>query len=234
MQITYISHSGFLAELEHNVLLFDYYQGHIPAIPEDKKLYVFVSHHHSDHFTPDIFKLADIHPDVQFVLSNDIFPSNVPEHLHERTVHLRPRATWSSGADSGITVSTLKSTDEGIAFLIHCEGKTIYHAGDLNFWRWEGEPDYWNQQMEENFKKFIEPLRGMKIDVAFVPLDPRQEKDYLLGMDYYLELTDTKKIYPMHCWDDYTIIERWFAEHPDSEDARRIVKITTRGERFMQ
>jgi len=229
MKITYINHSSFLAEAEHSVFLFDYYQGVLPAIPETKKLYVFASHHHGDHFSPDIFKLADTHPDIQFVLSTDIFPSNVPAPLHDKTVHLKAHAAWS---DPYITVTTLNSTDEGVAFLIRCEDKTIYHAGDLNWWRWEGEPDYWNQQMEENFKKFIEPLRNMKIDIAFIPLDPRQEKDYCLGMDYYLALTDTKTIYPMHCWGDYTIIDRWLEEHPDSPDAGRIVKIHMAGEIF--
>ena len=249
MQITYIAHSGFLAELEHNAFLFDYYQGDIPSVPQNKKLYVFASHFHGDHFNPEIFRLADIHPDIQFVLSDDIFKKNVPAPLLEKTVFLKARTTWTNNTpDTGcataaksasaplapfsIEVTTLKSTDEGVAFLIHCEGKTIYHPGDLNWWRWEGEPDPWNPQMEKNFKAFIEPLRGTQIDVAFIPLDPRQQDDYHLGMDYFLELTDTKVIYPMHCWEDYSIIDRWFSQHQDSPYSSRIVKITARGDHF--
>lgn len=239
MKITFINHSSFLAELDHTALLFDYYEGDIPEIPADKKLYVFASHHHGDHFSPVIFHLALKHPNIYFVLSNDIFPSNVPEDLHDKTVHLRPRMTWSSasgsalaGQPSDIEVSTFKSTDEGVAFLIQCESKTIYHAGDLNWWRWEGEPDYWNQQMEDNFKEFIEPLRGAHIDVAFIPLDPRQELDYKLGLNYYLDLTTTDAIFPMHCWGDYTIIDRWLADHADSPYKDRLIKITKQGESF--
>ena len=239
MKITFINHSSFLAELEHTAFLFDYYEGEIPAIAESKKLYVFASHHHGDHFSPAIFNLAAKHPNIHFVLSNDIFPSNVPEALQAKTTYLRPRMTWNSAEHAGheqlpsdITVSTLKSTDEGVAFLIQCEGKTIYHAGDLNWWRWEGEPDYWNQQMEENFKEFIEPLRGVSIDIGFIPLDSRQEHDYKLGLNYYLTLTNTKTIFPMHCWGDYTIIDRWITDHPDSPYKDRIIKITKQGASF--
>lgn len=229
MNITFITHSSFLIELEHTALLFDYYEGALPAIPADKTLYVCASHHHGDHFSRAIFDLAATHPKIQYLLSDDIFPSNVPEELLEKTVFLHPRMSWESAQ---LQVSTLKSTDEGIAFLIQCEGKTIYHAGDLNWWRWEGEPDYWNQQMEANFKQFIEPLRGMHIDVAFIPLDPRQENDYALGMNYYLALTDTQTIFPMHCWDDYTIIDRWLNEHEAHPYKNRLISIQKPGETF--
>ncbi len=42
----------------------------------------------------------------------------------------------------GAEIRTLRSTDEGVAFVVHYAGKTIYHAGDLNWWHWKkGEPD---------------------------------------------------------------------------------------------
>ena len=239
MKVTFINHSSFLAELEHTALLFDYYEGDIPQIPAEKKLYVFASHHHGDHFSPVIFHLARKHPNIYFILSHDIFPSNVPEELQDKTVYLRPRMSWTSVSGTGSTktasdiqVSTFKSTDEGVAFLIRCEGKTIYHAGDLNWWRWEGEPDYWNQQMEENFKEFAEPLRGADIDVAFIPLDPRQELDYKLGLNYYLDLFHAGVIFPMHCWEDYSVIPRWTREHADHPQAGKLIQIGGRGEQF--
>lgn len=229
MKITYIGHSGFLVELKQTVLLFDYYQGEIPVFSSDKKLYVFSSHNHGDHFNPEVFTLAKSYPKVQFILSKDIWKSRVPEELWEKTVFLKPGGTWEDGC---ISVETLKSTDEGVAFLVSAEGQVIYHAGDLNYWRWEGETEEWNRKMEEDFKRFIEPLREKEIDAAFIPLDPRQEKDYALGMDNFLELTHTKKIYPMHCWEKYSIIDQWLDEHPDSPYRDGIVKISGRGEVF--
>ena len=52
MKVTYIHHSSFMAELEHAALLFDYFEGEIPAVEGDKPLFVFASHRHGDHFSP--------------------------------------------------------------------------------------------------------------------------------------------------------------------------------------
>lgn len=245
MKVTYIGHSGFLVELERAVLLFDYYQGEIPQLPEGKKLYVFSSHRHGDHFNPEVFALARQYEDVQYVFSRDIWRSRVPEELQAQVVQMKANTEWTAGseadgqpehqtADIGLTVRTLRSTDEGVAFLVQTEGKMLYHAGDLNDWRWDGEPEDWNRRMGENFKKFLEPIRGWKIDAAFVPLDPRQEENYALGLDYFLGLVDVEKVYPMHCWEDYSVIDRWFLEHPDSPYREKIIKISGRGESFFQ
>lgn len=72
MRITYIRHSAFLAEWEDIVCLFDYAEGELPEIDRDKRLCVFVSHHHSDHFNPEIFTRFADHPRHTFILSDDI------------------------------------------------------------------------------------------------------------------------------------------------------------------
>ena len=66
MKITYIAHSGFLAELEDTLLLFDYYQGDLPELPDGKMLCVFASHRHPDHFNPEVFHLAEERENVYF------------------------------------------------------------------------------------------------------------------------------------------------------------------------
>ena len=57
MKVTYLGHSGFLAELETVSLLFDWWKGDLPPLPADKPLAVFASHRHGDHFDPKIFSL---------------------------------------------------------------------------------------------------------------------------------------------------------------------------------
>lgn len=72
------------------------------------------------------------------------------------------------------------------------EGKTIYHAGDLNWWHWNGEPEEDNEYYKKTFQDEMKYLEGKKIDLAFMLLDPRQEDKYCWGMNYFLEHTDSK------------------------------------------
>ena len=74
MKITHVYHSCFLAELEHSLLLFDWYKRDLPVLPADKKLYVFCSHVHEDHYNAQIWdlqkyameKLGEDYNDVDF------------------------------------------------------------------------------------------------------------------------------------------------------------------------
>ena len=137
-------------------------------------------------------------------------------------------------SDACLTIHTYKSTDEGVAFLIEAEGKTIYHAGDLNNWRWEGEPDNWNDSMAKKYSAQIDKMAGMHLDVAFLPLDPRQEDDFYLGMDEFLHKVDVKHVFPMHCWGDYSVIGKIRALGCSAGYRDRIEEITGDGEVFTE
>ncbi|MBP3378274.1 MAG: MBL fold metallo-hydrolase, partial [Clostridia bacterium] len=75
-----LGHSGFTVESETHMLIFDYSEGNITRLPENKKLYVFISHAHSDHFDPRIFGICKDHPYVKFVVSDDIKRSDVTSY----------------------------------------------------------------------------------------------------------------------------------------------------------
>ena len=67
-----------------------------------------------------------------------------------------------------------------------------------------------------------------------IPVDPRQEQWFYLGAAGFMEQADTKWIFPMHFWEDYTIIPK-LIEHPSSEGWRdRIVEIHKEGEEFIR
>ena len=198
MKITYIGHSGFSVELEKKVLLFDYYRGELPKASGDKKWYVFVSHGHGDHYNRDVLKLRENGLDVTYIFSRDIMTG---KKAQEQGI-LRMKAHESRRVDD-LSVRTLKSNDEGVAYLIRTEGKTIYHAGDLNWWHWEGEPEEDNRFMEVSYKKEISSLEQEHMDVAFLVLDPRQEEQFFWGFDWFMRHTDTRFAVPMHMWEDY-------------------------------
>ena len=133
--------------------------------------------------------------------------------------YMGPRQELETG---GLHIKTFRSTDEGVAFLILTEGKTIYHAGDLNWWHWEEESEYYNEQMRMDYQKEIHKLKNIRIDVAFVPLDPRQEEQYYLGLDYFMKHTDTKLVFPMHMWGHYEVYEK-LMNNPQAESYKEHV-----------
>ena len=230
MRAVFLAHSGFLVELDTVCLLFDWWKGELPVLP-DKPLYCFASHRHPDHFDPHIFTLDDGSRDVTFVLSHDIHLTekhrqtwNLSAQTAEKCVSVRPDADYPL---PGITVETLRSTDEGVAFLVTAEGKTLYHAGDLNWWHWAGEDPAWNEKMERDFKQYIEPLRGRAIDLAMVPLDPRLEDSEGWGLAYLLDLAKIKAVLPMHQWGDAAPTGRFCGQHP--QWAQRIISIIQEG-----
>lgn len=214
MNITYIHHSCFLVETERFYYLFDYEKGHLPEMDTAKPILVLSSHSHADHYNPEIFPLlkASGMRNIRAVLSDDIdAPVNIdsllvaPEEKYDLGPHLR--------------LTTFRSTDMGVAFLIEDQEVLIYHAGDLNDWVWEEESDAYNEEMTRNYRRQIDALskelNHRDIDTAFVVLDPRQEKDYDRGLCYFLENISVKQVYPMHYWEKPAIIETFLEEHPE-------------------
>ena len=213
MQVTYIHHSGFLVETERFYYLFDYEKGDLPEMEVKKPIFVLSSHGHGDHYNPKVFDLlVDLGMEhIQAVLSDDIQP---PANV--KTILVSPEKEYTLGEKQYLT--TLRSTDLGVAFLIEDQGRLIYHAGDLNDWVWEEETQDYNTQMTDSYRKQIDllaqKLDGRQLELAFVVLDPRQEADYDRGLCYFLEHIPAGKVYPMHYCDDATIIETLLQDHP--------------------
>lgn len=225
LKVTYLCHSGFLIEMEDAYFLFDYYKGEMPEMDAAKKLFVFASHAHYDHFKKSIFQLRGQFPQAVYILSDDIQTDEM-----ENVTFVG--ANQQMEVD-GCQVRTLCSTDEGVAFLVSYQGRKMYHAGDLNWWHWEEEGEIYNAMMKRHYQRAIDKIQGEQIDVAFVPVDPRLEKQYCWGLDYFMQHTDAKVVFPMHFWRDYRVFE-WLKKEPCVEAyADRIMEITQEGQQFL-
>lgn len=214
MKVTYIYHSCFTVEIDNIVLIFDYFKGKLPEFSNDKQIYVFASHKHADHFSKKIFNLSDKYKYVTYILSKDIKMNEkymnrigINESAKDNIFYIGKNETQVFG---NIKVETLTSTDVGVAFIISYNNNTIYHAGDLNWWSWSGETDEEYAEMSKRFVSEMNKIEGRHFDVAFLPLDPRQEENYWWGFDYFMRATNTDKAFPMHMWEDYSIIDRLF------------------------
>lgn len=219
MRITYLEHSGFVVEYEDVVLIFDYFTGELPVFDLEKKIYVFSSHVHPDHFVKEIFDLAERYSQITYLLSDDIKEKSAKG----QTIYLGPHQKYS---DAEITVETLRSTDKGVAFLVSLKDKVIYHAGDLHWWHWEEEGSEYNDEMRKNYQEEIGRIEGRHVDVAFVVLDPRLNDQYDWGLDYYMRHTQTEHVFPMHMWREYQIVEDLIQSESSSPYRDRIIQIT--------
>lgn len=251
MTVTFLAHSGFLIEWDHFYTLFDFYKGELPELDPQKPLLVFASHKHEDHFDLRIFtEVFLLHPDVHYYLARDTALAerhrqrlNVSEEAYSHVTLLRPDEVFiTEVAGQPLTIRTVKSTDIGSAFLLDCEDKLVFHAGDLNWWHWTGEGNAYCNNMAANYKRAIEKLssavqseaydndRKPQIDVAMFPLDPRLEDGFGMGLDYLLKSITVKKVFPMHMWDRFDWIDRYCEEHP--QQASTVMRIFHDGQSF--
>lgn len=184
MQIIFIHHSCFLVELDDKVLIFDYFDGDkvegmhftgkLPFYEPDTKIYMFASHSHKDHYDMDILRLADKYPNIHYVFSKDIRIS--PHFLSKHGIDpaVRDRVTFVSPDNTyhvdDLDIMTLRSTDAGVAFYVASNGVSLFHAGDLNDWEWDGAGDLINGRVRRAFRHEIKKLSEKPINVAFFPM----------------------------------------------------------------
>lgn len=225
MKVTYLGHSGFLVEMDDVIFLFDYYKGELPEMDPGKKLLVFVSHAHYDHYRKEIFSLREHPGPLCFILSSDVTAKTAPD-----IVFMKPNEEREI---LGCRIRTLRSTDEGVAYLLKYGGKTIYHAGDLNWWHWDGETEAYNTAMRRAYQSEINKLQKEKINVAFIPVDPRLGEQYCWGLDCFMKRTDTEKVFPMHFWGSYEVFDRLLLEKCTREYEDRIMRIEREGQSFL-
>lgn len=106
IKIRHIFHSGFRVELEHSVLLFDWYKGELPDIPADKKLYVFVSHAHPDHYSEKIWALRAQQPSALDNLDDSIADirkrPSAADILDDRIADIQKQSSVTYILDEGI------------------------------------------------------------------------------------------------------------------------------------
>jgi len=233
MKVTYIFHSSFAVELERHVLIFDYYTGEIPVFNPEKQLLVFASHFHPDHYNKKILDWEQEYPNVKYVFSKDI-----PIRREERDESMFFMKKRDVLEIAGCHIRTLRSNDEGVAYLVQVPDgkdgqKTIYHAGDLNWWYWEGEPEEENRKLTQEFKTELESLKGVKIDLAFLPLDPRQEVQYFWGFDWFMRQVGAKCAVPMHMWGQYDVCKRLLGQEESEPYREKIQVICQKGDSFL-
>ncbi len=228
VKINYLYHSGFAVETENYLFIFDYYEDTVEngikcikngAVGEEdlkinKKIFVFSSHKHFDHFNPVIFQWEKIRPDIKYILSSDIRKKIKSDNIYRISAYEELNI-------EKVNIKAYGSTDIGVSFLVKADGKAIFHAGDLNWWCWWDDSEKNLKRAEKRFKDEIEKIKGEKINIAFFPVDPRLEQNCYKGPEYFIKEIQPEVFIPMHFGDNYAEVEKY-------------MKITHRGQEISQ
>ena len=225
--IYYIYHSGFVLELEKSIFIFDFYR--IPTDKKneeesfiskfikrtDKKIYVFSSHSHSDHFNKEILKWLNLNENIKYILSDDI------------KIHKHKNFYFTKEGDSfeldNLKISTFGSTDLGSSFYVNVEDKNIFHSGDLHLWHWEDDTLEEEKTMYDAYMSELEKIKKLdRIDIAFVPVDPRLGVNTLEGVELFYKVLKPKLIVPMHFSDDYSQMKNFIEAFKNIKDVEVI------------
>lgn len=181
----------------------------LDRLDKDKPLYVVVSHHHKDHYTKRIFEWGKIFRRIHYVLSSDtaryarhiLNPDSIylgPKPAPETVTVLSPGESFSDGR---IAIKAFSSTDIGNSYILQAEGKTYFHAGDLNAWVWKDEST--EEEIAKSIRDFETIADGIAaeyptIDYAMFPVDSRIGRDFFTGAYIFVRKIDVRHFFPMH------------------------------------
>ena len=200
-KVTYLDRSGYAVVTPSVILVFDYFRDPANALKKLLKanpelpVVFLATHHHADHFNPDIFDLAQDHKRL-FVLSNDIESKHVPEKGLQ--------VAWMAPGDvidgllGGISVKAYKATFAGVCYTVTLTGgKKIFHGGDLNNSRCLGEETPRDlSKVRSEFETAVGRIAAdsPELDVAMMSVSPESEE----YAHYFLEKIKVDNFFPMH------------------------------------
>ena len=193
MKINHIYHSGFVIELESTVLIFDWYSGELPDFDPGKKVFVFVTHGHADHYSSRIWTLRSRYEKICYILDC----CTAPEQKGDNIFHVQPGRHYRI---RNTLVYAIRSNDEGVAYVVSAEGYNFFHAGDLNIWHWKDSQDDQNAYSLKIYRRQIEKISGWCFDAAMIPLDPRLEDNAPNAIIEFMSTVECRHLFPMHYW----------------------------------
>jgi L-ascorbate metabolism protein UlaG (beta-lactamase superfamily) len=211
LKVYYIHHSGFVVETESSFFIFDYFKNKKndnqdfdfnslldEILSGRKEVFVFASHAHNDHYNSEILSWRMRSRKINYIMSSDI-------KIYENVDNCSIVSPYEELSLKGINIRTFGSTDEGVSFLVSADGKKIFFAGDLNWWKWSDDTKEEEANMEKAFKEILAKIEklNVRIDAAFFPVDRRLEENYKAGGEYFIERLNPEIFIPMHFWKDY-------------------------------
>ena len=232
--VWYLKHSAWAIKTKNHLLIFDYARVPHRSVPEDASLSsghvipsqikgtnttVFVTHEHGDHFDPAVFDWKNGSPDIAYVLGFG------PRNIEHEYIHAAPRTT--STVD-GMTITTIRSDDGGVGFLVEVDGVTIFHMGDHANGSLDMSPEYTQE---------IDAVRAMnkRIDLCFGPIlgcSLGTPESVQLGARYAIEKLGPNVFMPMHAGHATFLCRNFVNETAAKHYSTQLAYALNEGDRF--
>ena len=245
-EVYHLYHSGIAVKLDKQLFIFDYYNDQAVSdndlsslergvLREDsffniEEAFVFVSHDHHDHYNKVIFEWEKYCDNIYYILAEQV---SLTKDLKNKDNLYRIKKDQSLSL-SNFKIKALGSTDKGVSFLVKKEEINIFHAGDLNWWKWKKFSAKVQKKEEKDYKREVHKLKREKIDIAFVPVDSRLEENYYLAGQYFINKIKPELFVPIHFSNNFAITEK-FSEKMAEElsNHTKIAQINSRGEKIL-
>jgi hypothetical protein len=124
-----------------------------------------------------------------------------------RVTAVEPHASYElrlpaapGAAPTSLSVQTLESNDEGVAFLVRAMGSRSTTRVTSTPGSGAVRPTKTRRPRSSSARSSRALLPG-PVDLAFVPLDPRL-KDPAAGIAAFMDVVGARALFPMHYWDN--------------------------------
>jgi L-ascorbate metabolism protein UlaG (beta-lactamase superfamily) len=229
--IRYLGHSGWALKTKNHFLIFDYVESERKAPRgshphevlnlselEGNNVSVFVSHEHPDHYSPAIFNWSKVIENINYVLGwkPEIEPS---------FIYMAPREKKSIG---DMEISTIKSTDAGVGFLVKVDGLVIFHGGDHAYWG-------------GSINSFVEEITYLaeaenEFDIVFLALTTgagQRDESITKGIFCAIEKLQPKVMFPMHASGKEYLYKEFAQEVQKKKFRTKVCYSLGRGDEFV-
>lgn len=224
VKVTYIFHDCFVVETGSATLIFDFWKDiyskkvelcdFIRNADKDKALYVFVSHHHKDHYSKQIFQWENLFKKITFIISKDV--ARFARHIISKTSvysgfkpdpkNIKILSPGEHFSDGTLKVEAFGSTDIGNSYYVEIADDkagpvSLFHAGDLNAWLWMDEST--DEEIVCALSAYEIILKELsdshpEIDYVMFPVDSRIGRGFATGANLFVRKIRTGHFFPMH------------------------------------
>jgi len=247
-EIFHLFHSAAAVRYKNKLFVFDYYLDQAADLENDSqefsgesmelgviredsfrgidKAYIFVSHSHHDHYNKVIFDWNNF-AECSYIMAEEV----ELDAVYRDWDNIYQLSKDEELEIDSLQINTYGSTDQGVSFLIKFGGLSVFHSGDLNWWKWKKFSPRVQKREEREYKREIKKIEDEKIDIAFVPVDPRLEENYYLAGKYFIEKLRPKLFIPLHFADNFEITAEFSRKY--STEYSRAAEISRRGEKLI-